>query len=233
MRLARALAPRRATDPAAVAYTSAARPAGRARWREARWCALDFELTGLDRRYDEIISFGAIPIDGARIRLAGATSGLVRPSRELSEASIRVHGIRAADLARAPTLDEAMEPLLQALTGRVLIAHSAAVETTFLKRALSRQRLRIRGPVVDTEMLGLLWLYERDRALRPHIQLRELARELGLPADRPHVAVGDALTTAQVFLALASHLDALHPETVDSLAKAERRLHSLRLFRAG
>ncbi len=234
MRLAHAIAARRhLRDPAAAAYARAPLPASGTRWREARWCALDFELTGLDRRHDEIISFGAIPIDGARIRLRGAASGLVRPTRELSEASIRIHGIRTTDLAQAPALEEAIGPLLGALAGRVLIAHSAAVETTFLRRALRQQGLKLRGPVVDTEVLGRVWLHARDGKLRRHVHLGELATALGLPADRPHVAVGDALTTAQVFLALASHLDAEHPETVDSLADAHHRLHSLRFFHAG
>ncbi len=62
MRLGHALAARRQLrDPAAVTYARAALPASGTPWRQARWCALDFELTGLDRRHDEIISFGADP----------------------------------------------------------------------------------------------------------------------------------------------------------------------------
>jgi DNA polymerase-3 subunit epsilon len=229
----RRAARRVAAAPAATAYASAALPAGRTPWRQARFCALDFELTGLDRNRDEIISFGAIPIEGGRIKLRDAVSGLVRPAQDLSEPSILVHGIRPADLARAPLLNEAILSLLGVLAGRVLIAHTAAVEATFLSRALRGAGLRLRGPMIDTEVLGRVWEWERSRSLRRHMPLGELAAALGLPADRPHVAVGDALTTAQVFLALASHLDAHHPETVDSLARAERRLHSLRLFHAG
>jgi len=234
MRLAHAIATRRQVrEPAVAAYARAPLPEARTPWREARWCALDFELTGLDRRHDEIISFGAVPIEGGRIRLRGTASGLVRPTRQLSEASIRIHGIRAADLARAPALQEAIGPLLEALAGRVLIAHSALVETTFLRRALRQSGLKLRGRVVDTEVLGRVWMHELDGKLRRHVELGELAAALGLPADRPHVAIGDALTTAQVFLALASHLDAKHKETVGSLADAHHRLHSLRLFHAG
>jgi DNA polymerase-3 subunit epsilon len=230
----RARAARRgAADPAADAYASASLSSGRTPWREARWCALDFELTGLDRRVDEIISFGAIPVDGGRIRLRNATSGLIRPARELSEPSIRVHGIRPADLRRAPSLDEALDPMLQALAGRIVVAHTAAVESTFLKRALQRRGLRLRGPVLDTEVLGRLWLWEREGRLRKHVKLAELADALGLPSDRPHVAIGDALTTAQVFLALATHLDASHRETVSTLSRAERRLQSLKVFNVG
>jgi DNA polymerase-3 subunit epsilon len=221
---------RAAQGEAAASYRSAKLPGRRTPWREAGWCALDFELTGLDPREDEIISFGVIPIDAGRLQLRGAVSGLVRPAGESSESSIRVHGIRAADLARAPRLADAIGPLLRTITGRGLVAHTAAVERVFLGRALREHGLRLRGPVVDTEVLGCLWLHERDGGLRGRIALGDLASALRLPAERPHDALGDALTTAQVFIALATHLDALHPETVGSLAHAGRRLDRLRLF---
>ena len=119
-------------------------------WREARYCVADLELSGLDPRRHEIISFGALPIDAGRVRLQGAASGLVRPTRPLAEEAIRVHGIRAADLADAPPLAEALDPLLHAMAGRVLVAHHAAIERAFLGAALRRLGVRLRGPVLDT-----------------------------------------------------------------------------------
>ncbi len=50
--------------------------------------------------------------------------------------------------------------------------------------------------------------------------LGDIAAALGLPAHRPHVAEGDALTTAQVFLALATHLEAHGRVTVRTLTGA-------------
>ena len=47
--------------------------------------------------------------------------------------------------------------------------------------------------------------------------LSGLARSLGLPVHRPHHADGDALTTAQAFIALATHLDAFGAQTLGSL----------------
>jgi DNA polymerase-3 subunit epsilon len=216
--------------PLAAAYAAAALPRKRLPWVAGRWCAVDLELTGLDRDRDEIISFGAIPIDDGRARLGAAVSGLVRPVGELSEESIRVHGIRAEDLARAPLLSDAIGPLLEAITGRLLVVHNASIERTFLGRALREQRVKLRGPLIDTEVLGLVWLHERDGDSRRGVGLGDLAAELGLPAERPHDALGDALTTAQVFIALAAHLDALRAETVGSLADAGRRLESMRVF---
>lgn len=234
MRLAFPSGTRRAAmDEATARYRSAKLPGARTPWRQASWCALDFELTGLDPREDEIISFGAIPIEDGRLQLRAAVTGLVRPACQISDSSIRVHGLRAADLARAPLLADAVGQLLPAVTGRALVVHTAAVERAFLGRALRQRGVRMRGPVVDTEVLGSLWLHQRDGQLRRRLGLGEIAAALRLPAERPHDALGDALTTAQVFIALAAHLNALHDQTVGSLARAPRRLDALRALDLG
>ncbi len=218
---------------AARAYARARQARRSTPWREAAWCVLDFELTGLDLRRDEIVSFAAIPVDGGLVRLGGAVSGLVRPERDVGEAAVRVHSIRRADLEAAPPLREALEPLLVALAGRILVVHTEAVERAMLARALRECGARLRGPIVDTEVLGRLWLHGRDRRLRSRLGLTELATALGLPAERQHTALGDALTTAQAFIALATHLDGERPETVGGLATAGRRLEAIRVFQGG
>lgn len=210
-----------------LAAAAGSPPGRRTPWRQARWCVIDFELTGLHPRRDQIVAYGAIPIDDGRLRLGGSVSSLVRPTRESNEAAILVHGIRASDLAHAPRLDEAITPLLAAIAGRGLVFHAARVDRPFLQRALG---FRLRAPIVDTEVLGRLWLYEREGRLRRQLSLGELAAALGLPAEQPHDALADALTTAQAFIALASHLDALRPQTVGSLSGARRGVDSIALF---
>jgi DNA polymerase-3 subunit epsilon len=138
--------------------------------------------------------------------------------------TIRIHGLREVDLEDAPELDEVIDGLLEALTGRALVAHVAAVERGFLDVALRRLGLDLRNPIVDTALL--------DRELRrlrrmpaPELEpigLSALARDLDLPVHRPHHADGDALTTAQCFIALATHLDALQPQTLGSLERISR-----------
>jgi len=211
----------------AVAYERTRLPGGRTPWRDASFCAVDLELTGLDPREHEIVSFGAVPIEEGRVQLGAAVHGRARPLRSISESSVLVHGLRAADLADAPPLDVAIDPLLAVMAGRIPVVHVAAIERGFLRPALRRQGVRLRGPMVDTSVLGLVWLHERDGNGPRRVSLAELTAALGLPSHHPHDAVGDALTTAQVFVALATHLDALHPETVRRLTTAGRRLESL------
>jgi DNA polymerase-3 subunit epsilon len=194
-------------------------------WRQAHYCAVDLELSGLDARRDEIISFGAVPIDAGRVVVGGAVYGLCRPTRPLPEKSVLVHRIRTVDLTDAPALDEAIQPLIEAMTGRVVVAHVAWVEESFLARALHRQNIRLRTPMLDTFEMGRLLAFERNTP-PPSRSLSNLAESLNLPAHRPHHALGDALTTAQVFIALAAHLDQFGPETVTSLSRANPRARS-------
>ncbi len=211
----------------AAAYKCARPPSGRTPWSAASYCTIDLELSGLDPRRDEIVSFGAIPIEEGRVQLSAAVQGRVRPLGSMSEAAIRVHGMRAIDLADAPPLDIAIDPLLAVMAGRVPVVHVAAVERSFLRPALRRQGLRLRRPMIDTSVLGLVWLHERDGQGPQRMSLTNLALALGLPVHHPHDALDDALTTAQAFIALAMHLDAHRPQTVRSLAAAGTRLESL------
>jgi DNA polymerase-3 subunit epsilon len=215
---------RRARTEQARAYAGARLPSLRTPWRNVSYCVVDLELSGLDPRQSEILSFGALPIEEGRIRLEATAFGLVRPTRPLAESSIRVHGIRAADLADAPELAHALDPLLAAMTGRVLVAHHAAIERAFLSRALRQLGVRLRGPVLDSELLARIWLAERDGELPRRMTLADLALACGLPVHSPHTATGDALTTAQLFLAAVSKLDARRPETLRALSRAATRL---------
>ena len=192
-------------------------------WRRAGLCVLDLETTGLDSPAHEIIAFATMPIDGGRARVRGTRSCLVRPRRMPGPDSIRIHGLRSEDLVGAPALSEVLGDLLLPLAGRVLVAHVASLEERFLRGAMLPAGIPFRNPVIDTHALAAE-LYSRQRSPGPHaIRLAGLARELGLPIHRPHDAAGDVLTTAQVFLALATRLDAIEPQTVGSLAALSHR----------
>src|SRR5947207_1448345 len=122
-------------SPAARAYREARLPSARTPWREVSFTVIDLETTGLDPSKDEIISFATVTVAEGRIQLADARYELVRPRRMPDADTIRIHGLREADLSDAPPLSEMLEGLLQALTGRAILAHVAAVERGFLVAA--------------------------------------------------------------------------------------------------
>jgi DNA polymerase-3 subunit epsilon len=177
-------------------------------------------MTGLEPRTDEIVAIGAVPIDDGRIQLGGGLYTLVRASRRSQIGAVLVHKLRQADVVDAPSLDQAIDLLLEALAGRVPVFHTAAIETAFLERQFAHRHVRL--PVAaDTEALGRRWLVHRDgSAPAQWLSLGGLAAALGQPAETPHHALGDALTTAKIFIALASLLDTVAPQTVGTLVGA-------------
>jgi len=225
---------RRRSPPvgAAAVFRSAGRPSGSAPWREARWCAIDLELTGLDPRHDQIIALGAVVIEEGRVALGRARYTLVRPSHAPKHDAVLIHKLRLADLVDAPSIDHAVDLLLEILAGGVPVFHTAMIERAFLTPLLARRRVRLPA-AADTEVLGRVWLRERDGATLPGLALGRLSGALGIPAEPPHHALGDAVTTAQAFVALATHLDQTSPQTVASLVNAGQRLATFRRMGPG
>ena len=223
---------RRSPEGVAAEFASVPRPADDTRWRDAGWCAIDLEMTGLDPRSDEIIAVGAVPIDGGRIVLGGGLYTLVNSELRSNVRAVVVHKLRVPDLAGAPPLEDALDRMLELLAGRVPVFHTAAVEKAFLTRQFGRRRVRL-PEAADTEVLGREWLRHRDGTAPEGISLGRLAAVLGQPAETPHHALGDALTTAKAFIALASLLDTVAPQTVGSLVGASRAAPVVRRFGAG
>ena len=222
----RLLAPR---EGAAAAFARAGTPAAETPWRQTRFCALDLELTGLDPRKNDIIAIGVVPIEDGRVVLGECRYTLVRTTKRSVHGAVLVHKLRVPDLADAPPLDDAVEMVLEVLTGCVPVFHTAWVERSFLAPLFSKRRVRL-PDAADTETLGRAWLRARDGEAPQTLPLQRLSEILGQSAETPHHALGDALTTAKAFIALTTHLDAIEPQTVGSIVGAEARLRGPRRF---
>lgn len=175
-------------------------------WREVDYCAIDLETTGLDLRADEIVAIGTAQIHNGRIAAEGNFYREVRPMASPSIPSMRVHGLRASDLNEALPMREVAPDLVSQMSGRVLIAHAAWMERAFLRRLLPAADFPKSKSIVDTAALARAIGYASEgKGHEPSLEY--LARRLHLPVYAPHNALGDALTTAVVFLALATELE--------------------------
>jgi DNA polymerase-3 subunit epsilon len=166
----------------------------------------DLETTGLDFKTDEIISIGAVQIQSGRVITEANYYREVRPNQDPTSSSIRIHGIRAVDLAGALPIESVMPEFAELLRGRVVVAHAAWVESGFLRERLESVNLDFSKRLIDTASLARRCeIVEDNFDHEPSLEL--LARTLKLPVYSPHHALGDALTTAIVFLALATELE--------------------------
>lgn len=177
-----------------------------ANWRSIDYCAIDVETTGLDLKDDEIISIGAAQIHMGRVKNENNFYREIRPRRLPSLPSVRIHGLRGIDLEAAAPIESAIPDFVAQVGGRVLIAHAAWIEYAFLKRHLRGAGLTFSKQMIDTAALARALGYAADINGREP-SLESLARRIHLPIYAPHNALGDALTTAVVFLALATELE--------------------------
>lgn len=189
-------------------YLETPAPSPQTRAEDLPLLAVDVETTGLDTRNDHLLSIGFVPVDGPVITLAGAGHIVVRAAAEVGQ-SATFHRITDDELAAGTHQEEALEALLEALTGRVLLAHHATMETGFLERAVQQSfGVRIQIPTVDTMDLQyrLLTTGFDDEPPRGALRLWAAREQYGLPRYLAHEALSDALACAELYLAQVAHL---------------------------
>jgi len=163
--------------------------------------AVDTETTGMSPGDGHrLVEVARVPItDGVP---GEGWSSLVRPGRPIPSEATNVHRITDAMVADAPSPAEVGRALRAACADLPLVFHNAPFDLPFLRHLLDEAGVPpLLNPVVDT--LGLA------RGLPPRAlaagsrSLGPLAATLGLPPEPAHRALGDARTTARVFVALA------------------------------
>jgi DNA polymerase-3 subunit epsilon len=210
-------------------FAGPARRLRRRPWNEAEFASLDFETTGLDPDRDAVVSFGIVPVRRGRVILAESEYREIEPEAPLTARSIVVHGLRPLDLQGAPTLSQVLSDLHASLDRRYLLAWSADVEAGFLSRAFGGSGRWWRRRIVDVLLLAQVADRLEGRVARPgDYNLTIAAARLGTPVHAPHHALDDALTTAQIFLVLATKLSTKGYGTPARLLKAGRRLRAQR-----
>ncbi|GGG77016.1 exonuclease domain-containing protein [Corynebacterium pelargi] len=176
---------------------------------ELNLLAVDIETTGFDAKRDHLISIGWVPINGGEIQLSGAGYTVVKSEHTVGD-SATIHQLTDAMVAKGVEQQTALELFLEALESRVLLAHFASLETSFLD-VLCQQYFNapLRAPVVDTFALERrhmerMGTYPRGEDLR----LARVRERYGLPWYGNHNALSDALACAELYLALRVHTKA-------------------------
>ena len=192
----------RPTPPAMRHYLETPLPRLRQYLSEVELLALDFETTGLDPRSEAILSIGYVVIRDNRILLRESAHHQIQVNTPIPEQSVRIHHITDQRAQRGEHLSQIMPTLLDAMAGRVLLAHHAGIECGFINAACRR----LYGYPLPMRVIDTLAL-ERCRAARRHVtltagQLRlfNLRQQYGLPRYQAHNALIDAIATAELYL---------------------------------
>lgn len=171
--------------------------------------SLDFETSGLDSEQDSIVSAGYVVMQNGVVDLSTATHVLIKSDRLLTEDSVVIHRITDDAISAGATLAAAIDGLLEQLAGKILLAHNAQIEQSFLRRAC--QELYGAAPdfpAIDTMRIAKQWFERRNKEIkRGDLRLFNLRERYRLPAYQAHNALSDAISTAELFQAQIEHMD--------------------------
>ncbi len=176
---------------------------------EYTFVVCDTELTGFDRKRDEIISIGAVLIRDLQIDLGTTFHQYIRPRNIEHTQATLIHRITPQQLAQAPPLAEVLPAFVEFAGNSLMVGHFLPLDMDFLNRA-ARKVLggTLSNPGIDTMRLAQGY----RRVLNGHFQdeedrscsyvLEDLAKEYHLPMFKAHDAFEDAMQTAYLFLFL-------------------------------
>ena len=172
---------------------------------ELSFVVLDVETTGLRADAgDRIVSLAGVRVRAGIVRAGESFDALVCPERPIPAASTRFHGITDTMVVEAPVIGVVLPAFLRFAEGAVLVGHEVSFDVAFLDRDLRRlglPPLPAGHPVMDTRLLSRL-------VHGPGLEhtLEAVAERLGVKMIGRHSALGDALTTAEIFVRLLALL---------------------------
>ena len=177
---------------------------------------IDTETTGLDPRKARVIELAGVRLSAGKLDAGASFRQLLRPGGEAIPAeTTRIHGIDNAMVAEAPVFADVWPRFSAYLGQAVVIGHTVGFDLAMLKRECELAGLPwVRPRTLDTRLLAQIAAPE----LAGHA-LEKLAAWLGVDVVERHSALGDAATTARVFLALVPKL---RDRGIRTVAEAER-----------
>ena len=167
----------------------------------AAYVVLDVETTGLNTHTDEIIEIGAVRIENG-VEVA-EFSQLIDPGRPIPDKVVEITGITGAMLRGKPRLMDVMPAFAEFCRDAVVVAHNAAFDTAFFRRAFRDAKLPFDHPVLDT-----LALVRNQYPQFKNHKLGNVCKQLGISLTNAHRAVHDARATSLVLLKTLSEIRA-------------------------
>lgn len=164
--------------------------------------SLDIETTGLDKRIDRIIEFGAVKFD-----LEGHNETFqtfINPGTKIPEFITYLTNITDENLQNAPSFEEAKSKITEFIGDSTIIGHFISFDLEFLKA----KGLNLPNPHYDTAELARVFIPDL-----PSYSLEILSDTLDLKHQEKHRALDDSIAAQELFFKLIEEAKSL-PENL-------------------
>ncbi|HEY6013101.1 MAG TPA: exonuclease domain-containing protein, partial [Candidatus Limnocylindrales bacterium] len=152
---------------------------------------LDVETTGTDPKMADLVEIAAVKVKGGKITDRWST--LVNPGRPI--VGNQMHGIKDADVKKAPSPAEAARQALKFIGSSVVVGHSVGFDLGFLEAALADGTHFESGTYLDT-----LTIAREGYPDLENYKLPTLSAFFGIELAQAHRAGPDAEATANLLI---------------------------------
>ncbi len=182
--------------------------------RDLVYVVFDCETTGLDPVKDEVVQLGAVRVVNGKVVAGEVFETLANPGISIPKRSTEIHGIDNTMIADAPEFDEVCTKFHGFASGAVFVAHNAAFDMAFLHKQSPKINCIFDHPVLDTVLMSAAVF--GGSAVHT---LDAICDRLGIviPQDHRHTAMGDAVATAGVLVAMIDIFEGRGIRTFGSL----------------
>lgn len=172
---------------------------------ETAFVVFDVETTGLNNATDMITEIGAVRLENGEE--VAAFSQLVNPGRMIPPKVVELTGITDGMVRDCPTIEEVAPAFYEFCRGAVLVAHNAAFDVGFMKRAFAPLG-GLNAPVLDTLALAR----NQYAGQIKNYKLGTICKFLGISLKNAHRAVHDARATSLVLLHALDSMRTQYPK---------------------
>ena len=166
----------------------------------SRYVVIDVETSGLNLAKDHLIAIGAVAVQAGKINLADSLEIVLQQRQASNRDNILIHGIGGTAQEEGVHPVEALLLFLEYLGKSPLIAFHVEFDETMVRRALKRKiGMDLKHPWVDLAYIAPALYPDLARQFRA---LDDWTNYFGIRNYARHNALADALSTAQLFLAL-------------------------------
>lgn len=160
--------------------------------KEQLFAIIDTETTGGNPSKDRVMEIAIIVHNGKKI--VKQYSSLINPEAPIMPFVVSLTGINNDMLKDAPTFPEIAKEINELTENAIFVAHNARFDYGVLRNEFKRIGMRFNRKQLCTVKLA--------RQILPGYKsysLGKLCREMGIPVDNRHRALGDAEATALLF----------------------------------
>ncbi len=162
---------------------------------DGEYCVFDIETTGLSAQSCGITEIGAVLMRGGEV--VDRFNTFSNPGEHIPENITELTGITDDMVADAPDNESAVRSFLEFAGKRILVAHNASFDVSFIRKVAQEHRIEFTNPYMDTVAMS--------RYVNPDLnrhKLDILAKYFNLGEFNHHRACDDAEVLAKILVCL-------------------------------